>query len=309
MLSKRLLLLNFILVLGGTTYVRAASAGNVAPKIAGSPRPAVTAGRYYSFTPTARDANGDKLAFGVGGLPRWANFNRRTGQLYGRPGARDVGRIPPHLDRGLGWSTDQDLGEFQDYRPCGDERQRDPHDLGLTVQSATAASAYFFQPTATDPEGAVLTFSVFNKPAWAAFDPATGRLQGTPAATDVGTYSNVTVRVTDGTNTASLAPFTITVSDPVTVGAATLSWQPPTEYVDGQPLQDLAGFKIRYGTAADNLDQLVTIPNPGITLAMIESLTAGTWYFAVNAYTLANVESNLSNVVQKTIGAVMRGLC
>ena len=34
---------------------------------------------------------------------------------------------------------------------------------------------------------------------------------------------------------------------------------------------------------------------------MIESLTAGTWYFAVNAYTLANVESNLSNVVQKTI--------
>ena len=53
--------------------------------------------------------------------------------------------------------------------------------------------------------------------------------------------------------------------------------------------------------AADNLDQLVTIANPGITSAMIESLTAGTWYFAVNAYTLANVESNLSNVVQKTI--------
>ena len=34
---------------------------------------------------------------------------------------------------------------------------------------------------------------------------------------------------------------------------------------------------------------------------MIESLAAGTWSFHVNAYTLANVESNLSNVVHKTI--------
>jgi hypothetical protein len=152
---------------------------------------------------------------------------------------------------------------------------------------------------ATDP-GAVLTFSVLNKPVWATFDAVTGRLLGTrlpPTSAPV----RMTVRVTDGTNTASLPPFSITVSDPEAVGAATLSWQPPTEYVDGLPLQDLAGFKIRYGTAADNLDQLVTIANPGITSAMIESLTAGTWYFAVNAYTLANVESNLSNVVQKTI--------
>ncbi len=301
MLSKRLLLLNFILVLGGTTYVRAASAGNVAPKIAGSPRPAVTAGRYYSFTPTARDANGDKLAFGVGGLPRWANFNRRTGQIYGRPGARDVGKSRPISIAVSDGRRTRTLASFTITVRAATNVNATPTISASPLRTATAASAYFFQPKATDPEGAVLTFSVFNKPAWAAFDPATGRLQGTPAATDVGTYSNVTVRVTDGTNTASLAPFTITVSDPVTVGAATLSWQPPTEYVDGQPLQDLAGFKIRYGKAADNLDQLVTIPNPGITLAMIESLTAGTWYFAVNAYTLANVESNLSNVVQKTI--------
>jgi len=61
----------------------------------------------------------------------------------------------------------------------------------------------------------------------------------------------------------------------VTVGAATLSWQPPTQYVDGTPLQDLAGFKIRYGTVADKLDQIVTVPNPGITSAMIESLAVG----------------------------------
>ena len=256
MLSKRLLLLNFILVLGGTTYVRAASAGNVAPKITGSPRPAVTAGRYYSFTPTARDANGDKLAFGVGGLPRWANFNRRTGQIYGRPGARDVGKSRPISIAVSDGRRTRTLASFTITVRAATNINATPTISASPLRTATAASAYFFQPKATDPEGAVLTFSVFNKPAWAAFDPATGRLQGTPAAIDVGTYSNVTVRVTDGTNTASLAPFTITVSDPVTVGAATLSWQPPTEYVDGQPLQDLAGFKIRYGKAATILTSL-----------------------------------------------------
>lgn len=90
--SKRLLLLSFILGLGSLVCVHAAHAGNVAPTITGSPRATVTAGRWYSFTPTASDANGDKLTFGVAGLPPWAAFSRRTGQLYGRPGAADVGK-------------------------------------------------------------------------------------------------------------------------------------------------------------------------------------------------------------------------
>ncbi len=237
----------------------------------------------------------------MGGLPRWASFNRRTGQLYGRPGARDVGKSRPISIAVSDGRLTRTLASFTITVRAATNVNAAPTISASPLRSVTAASDYCLQPTAADPEGAVLTFSVFNKPAWAAFDPATGRLHGTPAATDVGTYSNVTVRVTDGTNTASLPPFTITVSDPVAVGAATLSWQPPTEYVDGLPLQDLAGFKIRYGRAADNLDQLSPFRIQASRLAMIESLTAGTWYFAVNAYTLANVESNLSNVVQKTI--------
>ena len=301
MLSKRLLHLSLVLGVGSVTCVRAAYAGNVAPTIAGAPRTAVTAGRYYSFIPTASDANGDTLAFGVANLPRWANFNRRTGQLYGRPGARDVGKSRAISIAVSDGRLTRTLASFTITVRAATSANATPRISGSPPESATAASIYDFRPTAVDPEGAVLTFSVLNQPAWATFDPVNGRLRGTPTAADVGTYSNVTVRVTDGTNTASLPPFSITVSDPVAVGAATLSWQPPTEYVDGLPLQDLAGFRIRYGTAADNLDQLVTIANPGITSAMIESLAAGTWYFAVNAYTLANVESNLSNVVQKTI--------
>ena len=301
MLSKRLLFLGFILGLGSATFAHSAYAANVAPKITGTPRAAVTAGYYYSFTPTASDANGDKLSFGVGGLPRWASFDRRTGHLYGRPGAGDVGKsraISIAVSDGL---LTRNLPVFTITVRAASTANAAPKISGSPPTSATAGSVYYFKPNAVDPEGATLKFSVLNKPAWATFDTATGRLRGTPVASDVGTYAQVTVRVTDGTSTTSLPAFTIRISNPEIAGTATLSWQPPTAYVDGKPLQDLAGFRIRYGTLADQLDQVVTIPNPGITTAMIESLASGTWYFAVDAYTSANVESNLSKVVQKTI--------
>jgi hypothetical protein len=305
MLSKRPRLLSFILSLGCLIFVDAAYAQNVVPTIQGSPPTTASVGQDYFFIPTASDANGDKLAFGIGGKPRWASFDKRTGRLYGRPGSRDIGQSRVISIAVSDGSLTANLPSFtitvSAQSATNATVNAAPTISGSPPTSVTAGSFYYFQPTAADPEGGALTFSMLNKPAWGTFDTVTGRLQGTPVATDAGTYANVTVRVTDGTSTSSLPAFSITVNSPVTVGAATLSWQPPTEYVDGTPLKDLAGFKIRYGTVADKLDQVVTVPNPGITSAMIESLAAGTWYFAVNAYTLANVESNLSNVVQKTI--------
>ncbi len=305
MLSNRSRLPGFILSLGCVLFVDTAHAQNLAPTIQGSPRTTVSVGQYYSFTPAASDANGDRLSFGVGGKPRWASFDRRTGRLYGRPGSWDVGRSRAISVAVSDGRLTANLPSFtitvSAQSAAKSTVNAAPTISGSAPTSVTAGSFYYFQPTAVDPEGGTLTFSVRNKPVWATFDTVTGRLQGTPLATDAGTYANVTVRVTDGTSTASLPAFSVTVNSPVTVGATTLSWQAPTEHVDGTPLTDLAGFKIRYGMVADKLDQIVTVPNPGITSATIESLAAGTWYFAVNAYTLANVESNLSNVVQKTI--------
>lgn len=47
---------------------------------------------------------------------------------------------------------------------------------------------------------------------------------------------------------------------------------------------NLKGYRIFYGTTSSNLSQMVDIPNPGISSAVIESLASGTWYFAVKAY-------------------------
>ena len=60
-------------------------------------------------------------------------------------------------------------------------------------------------PTASDPDGDELTFSIANKPDWASFDAATGLLNGTPPPAAVGTNSDITISVSDGQATASLA--------------------------------------------------------------------------------------------------------
>jgi hypothetical protein len=105
---------------------------------------------------------------------------------------------------------------------------RVPTISGSPPTSVSAGTAYSFAPTASDPDGDALTFSVSNLPAWASFDTATGRLSGTPAAQHVGTTTGILISVDDGHQaTASLAAFNLTVQA-VSVGSATLTWLTPT---------------------------------------------------------------------------------
>jgi len=171
---------------------------------------------------------------------------------------------------------------------------------GNPAENVTAGSAYVFQPGASDADGDALKFQAANVPGWATFDPATGRLAGTPQAADVGTYFNVAISVSDGKATTALPAFSITVAQ-VQLGSATLSWEAPTENTDGTPLADLAGYRIRWGRDPSELDQVQGIPNPGITTAVVEGLAAGTWYFTVSAYNRDGLESEPSDIALKTV--------
>ena len=89
---------------------------------------------------------------------------------------------------------------------------------------------------------------------------------------------------------------------PATSGSATVVWSPPTTNSDGSTLANLAGFRIYYGTSATSLTQTLDVPGVGLTSFVVPDLAAGTWYFAVKAYTSTGDESGLSNVASKTIG-------
>jgi hypothetical protein len=64
---------------------------NTAPTISGHAIAAVNVGTAYGFTPTAADANKDKLSFSIKNMPDWAKFNTASGGLSGTPTAGDVG--------------------------------------------------------------------------------------------------------------------------------------------------------------------------------------------------------------------------
>jgi len=65
---------------------------NDAPTISGTPASVVGEGGFYSFVPTAADADpNDTLIFSIGNKPAWASFDAATGALTGAPGSGDVG--------------------------------------------------------------------------------------------------------------------------------------------------------------------------------------------------------------------------
>ncbi len=210
----------------------------------------------------------------------------------GSGGSDDSGDEAPSDDDG-----DNDNGGGDEQPPQNNPPTISGTPIGTVMQDQT----YVFMPTANDPDGDQLTFTIVNRPAWANFNTTTGRLSGTPGAGDVGQYSGIVISVSDGEATTSLPAFSIEVVA-VATGTATLSWQAPTEREDGTPLNgDLAGYRVYWGTSANDLTNSSTIANAGITTYLVEGLTPATWYFAITAFDTAGLESTRSNTASKTI--------
>ena len=98
----------------------------------------------------------------------------------------------------------------------------------------------------------------------------------------------------------SLSAFTIAVTQ-FGSKTATLSWGAPTTNTDGSALTNLAGYRVYYGTSSTALTNSITVNCIGITTYVISNLGSGKYYFAVMAYTKAGTESNLSNIVSRTV--------
>ena len=184
--------------------------------------------------------------------------------------------------------------------PPPGQSNRAPTISGTATPAVNAASPYTFTPSASDADGDTLAFTIQHKPAWATFNTATGRLSGTPSASDVGTYSNISIAVSDGASNTALSPFAIAVTS-VSNGRATLSWTAPTENTDGSSLSNLSGYRIRYGTSVSALTRTIVVNNASVTTYVVEDLAPSMWFFAVTAVTSSGTESSNSNVASKQI--------
>jgi hypothetical protein len=175
-----------------------------------------------------------------------------------------------------------------------------PTIAGMPDRSVREGESYDFRPSASDADGDDLRFEIKRKPAWARFDPSTGRLWGTPDASDAGAFEGIEIRVTDGRATAALGPFSIAVNQ-FEAGSATLSWNPPTENRNGTVLTDLAGYRIYFGRSPASLNSRIELDNPGLARYVIENLSPAKWYFAMTAVNRRGIESRRSRIVSKRV--------
>src|SRR5690606_15281700 len=144
---------------------------------------------------------------------------------------------------------------------------------GTPATSVNAGVAYSFTPSASDADGDTLGFSIRNRPSWASFDTASGRLSGTP--TSGGVYGDIVISVSDGKASASLPAFSITVNAAavnrappiygppgatVTAGAA-YSFQPNASYPDGDTLTYSIQNRPSWASFDANTGRLAGAPN------------------------------------------------
>ncbi|MGH8189676.1 MAG: putative Ig domain-containing protein, partial [Steroidobacteraceae bacterium] len=222
-----------------------------APTISGTPPTFLGVNDYYWFQPAASDPDTalSALRYSIVSKPGWASFSTTSGKLYGRP--TRAGTWSSIVIKVTDGSATRSLAQFAiTASTSAGTTNRAPQISGTPPTSATLNVYYKFVASASDPDGNPLTFSIQNKPAWLTFNIRLGQLSGTARSTsDIGTYPNIVIRVSDGRRTASLPAFSITVK---ASGSGTTN-KPPT--ISGTPPGTVkAGSLYSFTPSADDAD-------------------------------------------------------
>ena len=285
------------------------NATNTAPTISGVASSTATEDSHYDYQPTAFDADGDTLSFGIINSPAWASFDSASGRLSGTPENGDVG-VYSGIEISVSDGTDsKSVGAFS---ITVNNTNDAPVISGLPTTHIDETSPYSFQPSASDPDSDPLVFSISGMPAWASFDTNTGLLSGTPGATDANTYSNIQISVSDSTVSSSLPAFSIVVNatntSPTISGSASSTvaegslydYQPSAFDADG----DTLSFGIinrpawaSFDTASGRLSGTPDNGDLGVYSAIEISVSDGTVSESMGGFNITVNSSNSAPVI------------
>ena len=124
--------------------------------------------------------------------------------------------------------------------------------------------------------------------AWAGNRPLTGSESTGPVSVDTSYWLSCS-----GPSGNALALTTVMIR------VAELSWDAPTQNVDGTPLTDLAGFVLYWGKASRQYSS--SVPLDGDRLSYRIELAPGNYFFSMTATDADGNESAFSNEVSKLI--------
>lgn len=302
-----------------------------APVISGTPPSTVTVGSRYDFTPSASDADRDRLSFSISNKPAWAYFSRYSGRLTGVP--RKQGQWSKIVIRVSDGRSSVALPAFSitAVSSPATPTNRAPTISGSPATTIAIGAGYSFRPTASDADGDTLGFSIQNRPSWGTFSTTTGQLSGTPSSSSAGTYSNIVITVSDGRATASLPAFAVTVAaaanrPPVISGTApsainvgnAYSFRPSASDPDGNALTFAIANRPAWASFNTTTGQLSGTPSSAhvgtysnIVISVSDgtsSVSLGAFAIAVNQVSLGSANLSWSAPTQNTDGTALTNL-
>ena len=287
-----------------------------APTISGTPAKTVDAGNTYTFTPTATDADGDKLTFKIKKLPVWATFDSATGKLTGKPTGAQAS-----VYSGISIQVTDNKTKMVSLPTFSITVVNSaPTISGNPPTQVKVGAAYEFTPVASDANNDPLTFSInSNKPAWAKFDTKTGKLKGIPRAK--GIYKNIIIGVSDGKESKVLPAFSINVlknTAPVISGTADISVEPDYAYsfipkasdADNDPLTFSIANKpvwAAFNAQTGELSGRPSSANNGKTKGIVISVSDGTNTVALPAFDLVVKQNSAPLITGKPAKSITAG--
>ena len=286
---------------------------NGAPTISGTPATTATVGSAYNFQPSASDPDGEVLSYSIQNRPTWAAFNTTTGALTGTP--TTAGTASNIILSASDGKSSVSLAAFAIV--VTQSANGTPTISGTPPTTATVGTAYSFQPSASEPDGDELFWSISNKPSWAIFSTTTGNLSGTPASANAGAATNIAISVSDGKGSVSLAAFAIVVSLPAN-GTPTISGTPAATATIGSaysfhpsasdPESDELFWSISnkpswaiFSTTTGNLSGTPSSANAGVATNIAISVSDGKAAAVLAPFTIAVVPAGASSV-QRSAG-------
>ena len=189
------------------SYTIDVAAGNQAPAITSVPGTAATEGQIYTYDVDANDPDGDTLTFSLDAAPAGMSIDTASGLIQWTPDAAQVG-----VNAVTARATDPGgLFATQSYTIDVAAGNQAPAITSVPGTAATEGQIYTYDVDANDPDGDTLTFSLDAAPAGMSIDTASGLIQWTPDAAQVGVNA-VTARATDPGGLFATQSYTIDVA-------------------------------------------------------------------------------------------------
>jgi hypothetical protein len=127
---------------------------------------------------------------------------------------------------------------------------------------------------------------------------ASGSWTGDKPTSGQQVFNGISANQTFSLNCTGAGGSAVAMVSVAVIGSLQISWQAPTENIDGTPVEALSAFRIHYGLQSGQYDSVVEVQ--GSVDSHSIDVVQGEYFIAMTAVDVEGDESGLSNEVLKT---------